>query len=54
MWLPREETEPDRDAENQDKADAQEEAPKAGRPDIDHSCHPTGNYGKHNPGRQGN
>jgi hypothetical protein len=54
MCLPREEAEPDRDAENQDQADAQEETPKAGRFNIDHSCHPTRNYGKHNPSRQGN
>jgi hypothetical protein len=54
MCLPREEAEPDRDAENQDKADAQEETPEAGRSDIDESCHPTGNYGKHSPGYQGN
>jgi hypothetical protein len=54
MGLAREEAEPDRDAENQDKADTQEETPKTGRSKIDDSCHPTGNYGKHNPGRQGN
>src|SRR3984957_15409908 len=47
MCLPREEAKPDRDAENQDKADTQEETPKAGRPNIDDSGHPTGNYGKH-------
>jgi hypothetical protein len=54
MCLPRKEAEPDSDAENQDQADAQEETPKAGRPHIDQSCHPAGNYGKYNPGRQGN
>src|SRR5271166_1938808 len=54
MCLPREEAEPDGDAENQDKADIQEETPEAGRSDIDDSCHPPGNYGKHDPGRQGN
>src|SRR5580704_9598490 len=46
MCLPREKAEPDRDAENQDKADAQEETPKAGRPNIEESCHPAGNYGQ--------
>ena len=53
MCLPREEAEPDRDAENQDQADAQEETPKAGRSNIDEASHPAGDHGKHNPGRQG-
>jgi hypothetical protein len=53
MCLPREEAEPDKDAENQDKADAQEKTPKAGRSNIDDSCHTTGDYGKHNSGCQG-
>src|SRR3984893_1318143 len=54
MCLPREEAEPDRDAENQDQADAQEETPKAGRSNINHSSHPAGDDGKDNPGCQGN
>src|SRR5271165_2583663 len=40
--LPREEAEPHRDAENQDKADAQEETPKAGWSNIDDSSHTAG------------
>jgi hypothetical protein len=53
MFLSREEAEPDKDTENQDKADAHEETPWAGRSNIYDSGHPTGNYGKHNPGCQG-
>src|SRR4029077_13518472 len=54
ICLPRKEAEPDSDAENQDKADAQEETPKAGRSNIEDSRRPNGDYGKYNPGCQGN
>src|SRR5262249_53988256 len=53
MGLPREEPEPHRDAENQYKADAHHETPKAGGPDIDEASQSDGDYGKHNPGGQG-
>jgi len=53
MCLPREEAEPDKDAENQDKADAQDETPKAGRSNVDDPCHTNSDDGKHNPGCQG-
>src|SRR6266478_7568032 len=52
MCLSREEPEPHRDAENQYKADAQEENPKAGRSNIDEASRSGCNYGKHNAGCQ--
>src|SRR5260370_2535641 len=52
MCLPREKPEPHRDAENQYKADAQQETPKAGRSDIDQASHSACNKGKHNAGCQ--
>jgi hypothetical protein len=54
MCLPREEAEPDKDAENQNKADAQEETPKSRRFNVDEPSHSACDYGKHNPGCQGN
>src|ERR1700740_3148515 len=53
MCLAREEPEPYRDAENQNKADGHEKAWKAGRPDIDEASHSAGDYGKYNAGCQG-
>jgi hypothetical protein len=52
MLLPREEPEPHRDAENQYKADAQQETPKAGGSNIDEATQSDCDYGEHNAGCQ--
>src|SRR6516162_3043406 len=52
MCLPREEPEPHGDAKNQYKADAQQETPKAGRPNIDEASQSDCDYGEHNAGCQ--